>query len=152
LTRGLCDLERAGMVIRQVKGRRTYRIEITSEGRLALRVAETNEKASGVLIEALDKNKRAARVGVDQETMNALLAHINAMRQRAKTFDTRLRRDAFLFSDHPEGLEPWRPDSTSRKFARLMDELAMPYTLHALRHFHITELLTDGIDAERRLG
>jgi hypothetical protein len=45
-----------------------------------LRAAETNEKASGVLIEALDKNKRAARVDVDQEAMNALLAHIEVVR------------------------------------------------------------------------
>jgi integrase len=155
LTRGLCDLERDALITRQVTGRRTYRIEITEAGRASLGRARTTEKASGILVELLDKNRRAARVSVDSETIEALLAHVEAMRDRAKTIGTRLRRDAFVFSDHPEGAEPWRPDSTSRRFARLMEKLRMPYTLHCLRHYHVTELLTGGVDVEtvaRRVG
>jgi integrase len=155
LTRGLFDLERDALITRKMGGRRTYHIEITDEGRASLGQARATEKASGVLVESLDKNRRTARVSVDAETIEAVLAHVRVMEDRAKAVGTRLRRDAFVFSDHPEGAEPWRPDSTSRRFARLMKQLRMPYTLHCLRHYHVTELLTGGVDVEtvaRRVG
>lgn len=101
-----------------------------------------------VLVEPFDKNGRAARVEVDDDTWAALVGQHRAMDDRAAAMGTRLARGAFLFSDDPEGRAPWRPDSTSRKFRTLAETLGIGHTLHSLRHFHITELLTAGVDVE----
>lgn len=103
---------------------------------------------SEILVEALDKNGRATTVEVDDDTWTAITGHLHAMEQRAATKGTRLARDAFLFSDDLEGRRPWRPDSTSRKFRTLAEQLGVAATFHGLRHFHITELLTAGVDVE----
>lgn len=101
-----------------------------------------------ILVEPFDKNGRAARVEVDDDTWAALLAQHRTMEVRAKEVGGRLVRGAFLFSDDIEGRLPWRPDSTSRRFRVLAGSLDIGHTLHSLRHFHITELLTAGVDVE----
>lgn len=101
-----------------------------------------------VLVEPLDKNGRATRVEVDDTTWAAVGAQRQFMDDRAAAMGTRLVRGAFLFSDDPQGRLPWRPDSTSRKFRVLAETVGIGHTLHSLRHFHITELLTAGVDVE----
>lgn len=102
-----------------------------------------------VIIEARDKAGRATRVHVDAETMATLERHITAMRDRALVFGDLPGRKAFLFSDATDCSIPWRPDSTSRKFRLLAAAVGLDdLDLHGLRHAHITELLTAGVDVE----
>lgn len=142
LTRALRRLEGRALIERTTHGRRTLRIGITESGVVALGAVPA--AATGVLIERLDKNQRSARVGIDRGTMDAIEGHVDFLAARAAAAGTKLRRDAFLFTDDLQGAAPWPPDSTTRKFARLMERLRMDYTLHSLRHFHITELLSGG--------
>lgn len=145
VTRALADLEARGFVERRREATRTYEVAITDDGVAALGAKEIGS----VAVERLDKNKRAARIGVDQQTMAAVTAHIAFIQERAHRFSRAgLVRDAFLFSEDPRGSQPWRPDFASHKFAKLTSKLGMPYTLHSLRHFHVTELLTKGVDVE----
>jgi integrase len=144
VTKALRILERHDRVARTIQGRRTYRIEITPAGLDALAAEPAN--ASAIVIERSDKAKRTARVRIDPDTMDLLQAQVESLEARARLAGTQLvRGKAFIFSDDLDGKEPWRPDSTSRKFAQLMGKLRMDYTLHSLRHFHITELLTGGV-------
>ncbi|MGH2722980.1 MAG: tyrosine-type recombinase/integrase [Actinomycetota bacterium] len=43
------------------------------------------------------------------------------------------------------GKHPWHPDWPGHRFATLMRRLALPYTLHSLRHFVATQLLARGL-------
>lgn len=109
-----------------------------------------------IVIEDLDKNRRATRLEIDDATAAVLRTHLTWMRERALALGTGLTRRAFVFSDAADGSVPWRPDSTSRKFRLLAGRVGLDdLTLHGLRHAHVTELLTAGIDVEtvaRRVG
>lgn len=149
VTRALADLENRGFIERERNETRTFRIAIMPAGEEAL----ATKSVGSVTVERLDKNKRAARIGVDQPTMDAISDHIAFIQGRAQRFSRAgLVRDAFLFSEDPRGAQPWRPDHVSHKFGKLTKKLGMPYTLHSLRHFHITELLTKGMDVETVAG
>jgi integrase len=55
--------------------------------------------------------------------------------------------NAFIFSDGPLGLRPWRPDSTDRKFRQLRSKVEMnAIRLHDFRHYMATTLLAAGVD------
>lgn len=105
--------------------------------------------SGGVIIEEMDKTGRATRVHVDPETMATLVAHMAAMRDRAVAYGTVPARGAYLFSDALDCSSPWRPDSVSRRFRTLAAALGFgDLDLHGLRHAHVTELLTAGVDVE----
>lgn len=106
-------------------------------------------KGEGVVVEPLDKNGRAARVDVDPDTMDRVVALLDDRRRRAKGLGVVWGKRAYLFSDDPTGATPWRPDSTSREFRLLRDRAGLPHvTLHGLRHAHVTELLEAGMNVE----
>ena len=61
--------------------------------------------------------------------------------------------EAFVFSHHPAGLEPWRPHYATLAFRRLADERGLAdVRLHDLRHFAATMMLTSGIDVRTAAG
>lgn len=106
-------------------------------------------KGEGVIVEALDKNGRSARVDVDADTMAAVSGLLDDRRRRARELGGVWAKGAYLFSDDPVGRTPWRPDSASREFRYLRDRAELPHvTLHGLRHAHITELLEGGMNVE----
>ena len=58
-----------------------------------------------------------------------------------------LPRDAFVFSDDPDGAQPWRPETTARRFQRSCIAAGLPKTtrLHDLRHLAATWLPDQGV-------
>ena len=65
-----------------------------------------------------------------------LASHIAVMRERARDVDAELRRDAYLFSDSPDGSEPWKPNSVTQYFVRLRERCGLGHLdLHSLRKF-----------------
>jgi integrase len=67
---------------------------------------------------------------------------------RAFFDEIRFPRDGgdWLFEDRRSGKEgPWHPDWPGHRFQRLTRSLELPYTLHSLRHFVATQLLTRGL-------
>lgn len=107
------------------------------------------ERAGGVVIEALDKNGRAARVDVDRVTMDRLVGLVEDRRRRAGRAGGDWEKRSYIFSDDVTGALPWRPDAASRRFRALRDAAGLPaVTLHSLRHGHITELLERGMNVE----
>ncbi len=60
---------------------------------------------------------------------------------------------AFVFSQEVDGSEPWRPDSTTRAFARLCRRAGLEgVRLHDLRHYVATRLLASGVDVRTVAG
>jgi integrase len=82
------------------------------------------------------KNRRTRRVALDAATLSVLETQVELMAERAAACGTELAEDAFLFSDAPDGSEPWKPDTLSQYFNRLRDRLGLSHvTFHSLRKF-----------------
>ncbi len=61
--------------------------------------------------------------------------------------------DVVLFSQEVDGSQPWRPDSTTRAFARLCNKAGLEgVRLHDLRHYVATRLLASGVDVRTVAG
>lgn len=109
---------------------------------------------AGLVIEALDKNGRGARIGLPPSAGRRLEAHVLRLREKALTVGLSYGPRSWVFSH--DGAQPWRPDATTRAFGSLVAACGLEgVTLHTLRHFHITELLTAGVDVEtvaKRVG
>ncbi|MGE4164121.1 MAG: tyrosine-type recombinase/integrase [Vicinamibacterales bacterium] len=58
-----------------------------------------------------------------------------------------------MFSWDPLGADPWRPESVSRSFRLLCQELGLTNVrLHNLRHYVATQLLAAGVDVRTVAG
>jgi integrase len=95
------------------------------------------------------RSKRSGRnVALDPYVVAALSAHHDRQVNRALAAGAALAPDAYVFSDDVLGSQPWRPDSTSRKYRHLRWWVAglSESRLHDLRHFMATQLLGAGVD------
>ncbi len=93
-------------------------------------------------------------ISLDTGTMAVLSAHRARCDERALACGVSLPTDAFLFSSEPDGVLPWRPDSTSRRFRLLRDSIGLnrEIHLHSLRHFVVTTLLGAGVELPQVAG
>ncbi len=99
------------------------------------------------------KTHQARRIALDEGTMRELERHRAWMASRSEFCGVALDTQAYLFSDHERGVEPWRPDRVSLAFRRLCAELELPgIRFHDLRHFAATNLLSAGIDVRTVSG
>lgn len=117
----------------------------------------------GVHVRPRTKNKKPRRVAVSNLTLDRLRAHREAMEERLSTFagrPTAVKPGDLVFSGGVgsrrtlvDGL-PWRPDSTSRRFAKVKELAGVrpEIDLHGLRHTMITELLAAGVDPRTVMG
>ncbi|MGH9166060.1 MAG: tyrosine-type recombinase/integrase, partial [Acidimicrobiales bacterium] len=86
-------------------------------------------------------------ISLDATTMAVLDSHRTRCAERALACGVPLPNDAYLFSGRVDGSQPWRPDSTSRKFSQLRESIGLDrgLHLHSLRHFVVTTLLGAGV-------
>ena len=91
------------------------------------------------------KNRRERTVTLDPLTVAVITAQIDFMRHRAEQDGARLADDAYLFSDHPNGLQPWNPDRVTKYFKRLAARSNLAHvTFHQLRKFMESRALEAG--------
>lgn len=108
-----------------------------------------SEGPDGPVERTASRSKRSSRLAaLDPVTTAVLASHRVTLEARAAELGVELAADAFVFTDDPQGLAPWRPDSTSRRYAKARAEAGLPSTLrlHDLRHFMATLALAGGID------
>jgi hypothetical protein len=54
--------------------------------------------------------------------------------------------DAFIFTSHPLGLEPWKPNWVTQTFIRARRTAGLDhFRLHDLRYFMATQMLSTGV-------
>ena len=105
------------------------------------------------LVEKDTKTHAVRRVALDAGTLASLDARRALMGARAEMCGVSLVEDAFVFSNSPDGSEPWFPDSVSRSFKRLcVLEGLHDVRLHDLRHFVAAQLLGAGVDVRTVAG
>ncbi len=89
-----------------------------------------------VIKEIPTKNRRVRTIAIDELTMGILRAQIEMVRERAHLVRVAVVADAFVFSDSPDGSQPWKPDAISRFFARLRKRIDLDHLdFHYLRKF-----------------
>lgn len=114
-----------------------------------------SEGSGGVFEIPATSRKRTARVAaLDPVTASVLAELRRRLEERARAFGVELPPDSFVFSDAPDGLEPWRPHRVSKRFRRARDRAGLPSTvrLHDLRHFMATLALASGVDVATVAG
>lgn len=81
-----------------------------------------------------------------------LTTYHQTRQRRAAAVGAALTPDSFIFSPRADGTA-WRaPDSLTRQYRRLVTRLGIRTTLHKLRHYSATELITAGVDLRTVAG
>ncbi|MGF1652915.1 MAG: tyrosine-type recombinase/integrase, partial [Actinomycetales bacterium] len=98
------------------------------------------------------KTHQQRRIALDAETIDVLRRHTEEQDAVAARLGVRLDSTAFLFSGDPDCSTPPVPDSVSQRYDRLVTRLGISTTLHKLRHYNATELLSAGVDLRTVAG
>jgi integrase len=98
------------------------------------------------------KTHQQRRVALDAETLAVLREHVAIQDARAAELGLSAAADAFLFSLDPDCGRPLVPDSVTQRYNRMVARLGITTTLHKLRHYNATELLTAGVDLRTVAG
>jgi integrase len=101
------------------------------------------------------KTHQHRRIALDADTVAVLTEHKARCEEGATNLGIDLSPDAFVFSLAPDGSRPMKPDTVTQRYGRLAKRLGIDTTVHKLRHFSATELISAGVDARTvggRLG
>ncbi|MFO0448604.1 MAG: tyrosine-type recombinase/integrase [Pseudomonadota bacterium] len=114
-------------------------------GEITIRRALTEGGPGVGIVAKPTKTNRDRTVAIDPATVGLLRAHRHQRLQDALAAGA--RPGPWVFATDPLGHVAPRPDSMSRRFSRLRDELGLGHVRpHDLRHFVATQLLAAGVD------
>jgi len=115
-----------------------------------LTVERSIGQRSGRTWEKDTKTHQHRRIALDPETLALLSEHRDRCEARAAALDLTLTDDGFVFSPAVDGTAHLKPDSVSQRYARLVRRLGIATTIHKLRHYSATELISAGVDVRTR--
>src|SRR3954454_8596313 len=98
------------------------------------------------------KNEGDRRIVLDPDTVLILSEHRERCVLRARALGIELAGDAFVFSRDPAGQDHLKPDSVTQRYGRLVARLGFGTSIHKLRTYNATELLTAGLDIRKVAG
>lgn len=125
-------------------------------GRVTLRETVVRS-GQGWVVKPTTKTGGERFVDIDTGTLDLLRALHDQAFERALAYGITLPKGAFVFSDDPVGMTPWKPATTARRFKRACEAAGLPATtrLHDLRHLMATHLIDQGVSiaaVSARLG
>jgi integrase len=91
-------------------------------------------------------------IALDLRTTAMLTAYQQARRHRAARAGATLTDEGFVFSSCADVTTCPVPDALSRQYHHLVTDLGVRTTLHKLRHYSATELITAGVDLRTVAG
>lgn len=98
------------------------------------------------------KSHQQRRIALDARTAVVIGEHIERCRARAAALGFVLSADAYLFSGALDGSTFLTPDSVTQRYDRMVTRLGIETTIHKLRHYSATELITAGVDPRTVAG
>jgi integrase len=104
------------------------------------------------LAEKDTKTHQQRRIALDPETVAVVKDHLDRTSERAAALGVAVAADTFLFSLDPDAGRPLVPESVSQRYDRLVKRLGIDTTLHKLRHYNATELISAGVDLRTIAG
>ena len=98
------------------------------------------------------KTHHERRIALDDDSRTVLTAYKERCRVRAEAGGVELGDDAFVFSPTPDGFRHLVPRSVSQRYARMARRVGVRTTIHKLRHYSATELISAGVDVRTVAG
>ncbi|MFW6042024.1 MAG: tyrosine-type recombinase/integrase [Guyparkeria sp.] len=98
------------------------------------------------------KSHQDRRIVLDPQTVELLAEHWGRCTERTQAIGIELPKDAYVFSNEPDGSMPLKPSSVTQRYRRLVQALGIDSHLHALRHYSATELIAAGVDIRTVAG
>lgn len=98
------------------------------------------------------KTHQQRRVALDPVTVEVLTEHQQRAKARAESVGVDLDGDAFVFSLEPDSSTWLVPSSVTQRYKRMVGRLGIDTTLHKLRHYSATELISSGVDVRTVAG
>lgn len=98
------------------------------------------------------KTHRKRRLALDAGTLDMLAEYKDHCRKEALAAGGELDNDGFIFSSDGFGKTPWNPDTVSHWFRKVAEAAGVRTTLHGLRHYNATQMLSSGIDLRTAAG
>jgi integrase len=98
------------------------------------------------------KSHQDRRIVLDPQTVELLAEHWERCTKRTQDIGIDLPKDAYVFSNEPDGSMPLKPSSVTQRYRRLVRALSIDTHLHALRHYSATELIAAGVDIRTVAG
>jgi integrase len=112
------------------------------EGLVTIRTSVVQVSAD--LYEKDTKAHQQRTVRLDATTATMLRDYQAAVLEQADLYETKLDRDAYVFSDEIDGSTPIPPDRLTQAWRRLADSVGSSSRLHDLRHLQASILLDAG--------
>lgn len=110
------------------------------------------KRIDGELVRRDTKTHQQRRIALDPETVTVLRELMARQDADAAQLMVTVRPDAFLFSPAPDASTPLIPDTATQRFDRMSRRLGINSTLHKLRHYSATELISAGVDIRTVAG
>lgn len=98
------------------------------------------------------KSGQGRNVALDDTTVAVLSDYRDHREQLAAKMGVNLSPDAYIFSPAPDGSDPLKPASLGQRYNRLATRLGIKTTIHKLRHYSATELISGGVDIRTVAG
>ena len=98
------------------------------------------------------KTHQHRRITLDEETVAILREHVARVDERAARLELTVPTDAYLFTLAPDGSTPMIPDTVTQRYDRMAKRLGINTTIHKLRHYSATELISAGVDVRTVAG
>lgn len=98
------------------------------------------------------KTHQRRHVALDPETVAVLTEHRERCEGRAAALGVALAPDAYIFSPSPDSALSLKPASVTPRYYRLAERMEINTTLHKLRHYSATELISAGVDIRTVAG
>jgi len=112
------------------------RTDVDRERRLVLVSRSLIDLSHRPVSEGPTKNRRLRRIALDERTLGVLLDQVVMVDRRATELGAEAREDAFVFTDVPDGSEPWRPMMVTQYFTRLRDRAGLAeISFQSIRRF-----------------
>ncbi|TDC88148.1 GntR family transcriptional regulator [Saccharopolyspora aridisoli] len=119
---------------------------------LSLKRAIARDPERRVWFEKDTKTHQQRRVALDPVTVELLNEHRERCSSRAAAIDVDFTSSGFIFSHAPDASEFQKPSSVTQRYDRMVDRLGINTTLHKLRHYSATELISAGVDVRTVAG
>ncbi|MDQ4115986.1 MAG: site-specific integrase, partial [Actinomycetota bacterium] len=98
------------------------------------------------------KTHHRRRIALDDESLAALREHRRRCGTIARLAGIELEESAFVFSSRPDGATHLVPRSVSQRYSRMARRVGLRTTIHKLRHYSATELISAGVDVRTVAG
>jgi integrase len=82
-------------------------------------VHRSNAKTKAGLEEKSTKTAQTRKIALDEHTVKLLTDHRDMWARRCADLGTVLTLDAFVFSNHPDGSQPYAPRAISQRYRKL---------------------------------